>query len=573
MEIKKIFYIILFLLIYNCESELIAPKFEIYLCSVSNIDIDLINGGNLDIKWQYPNQNDEGCDESAQYFVINYMPSETLLSTHPAEFTLPPIIIPFNTQSNNEYSYTLPIDNINSNYYFTIQTQYGNDYSVVTPSTQESFLFNDNFGLPNITNINCSNQSVVHDNDCTGFSINHSNLDVNDYSNLFLNEMITDDSGLVRLSTIALTEENINNPIERNLFLDYLDLCDIGIDYNNLYNCSELEINNRSLIPNISYAVEYYYSQIINDEEIEGTHSTPTSFIFNRDEISVTHQPISSNDIRIYIENNSQMTYYNTLLIWEKIADNTLGSLVSQIDISSNKLNNIFDGEIHIDITNINSDEYFIGLQGLESFYTLESNSSMAFNLLSIDGFKLIETSDVDFYFSTYELTNDDYLNGASAWQSQTLSMPAEINKSTCENYINDLNSTYPQYNFRLPNIQEWEYAAGNNIYTNSISIYPWGDIIFSDSANYYNSDYPLLYNSTNGISPVGYFVNSPSPFGIHDMSGNLMEWVWSGEEIVGKGGNYLSFDINELQITNTQFNVDDTVNTGMGCRILMENN
>ena len=108
-------------------------------------------------------------------------------------------------------------------------------------------------------------------------------------------------------------------------------------------------MDDRSLMPNISYAVEYYYSQIINDEEIEGTHSTPINFEFDRDEISVTHQPISSNDIRLYIENNSQMTYYNTLLIWGKNADNTLGSLVSQIDISSNKLNNIFDGEIHIE--------------------------------------------------------------------------------------------------------------------------------------------------------------------------------------------------------------------------------
>ena len=57
---------------YNCESELTSPKFEVYLCSVSNIEMELLNSSSLNITWSYPDETDQGCDESAQNFVINY---------------------------------------------------------------------------------------------------------------------------------------------------------------------------------------------------------------------------------------------------------------------------------------------------------------------------------------------------------------------------------------------------------------------------------------------------------------------------------------------------------------------
>ena len=71
--------------------------------------------------------------------------------------------------------------------------------------------------------------------------------------------------------------------------------------------------------------------------------------------------------------------------------------------------------------------------------------------------------------------------------------------------------------NYRLPSEAEWEYAAR----AGSTTEYSWGDDIGSNRANCHN-----IYcgDSWDYTAPVGSF--PANPWGLHDMHGNIWEWV-----------------------------------------------
>jgi formylglycine-generating enzyme required for sulfatase activity len=79
-------------------------------------------------------------------------------------------------------------------------------------------------------------------------------------------------------------------------------------------------------------------------------------------------------------------------------------------------------------------------------------------------------------------------------------------------------------HTYRLPSEAEWEYASK----AGSSTTYSWGDTASHAHANYGMDTccggFVIGPDEWEVSAPVGRFL--PNPFGLHDLSGNLWEWV-----------------------------------------------
>ncbi len=129
---------------------------------------------------------------------------------------------------------------------------------------------------------------------------------------------------------------------------------------------------------------------------------------------------------------------------------------------------------------------------------------------------------DQPFYLGKTEVTQAQWevVMGSNPSRFKGANLPVErVSWDDIQTFLQKLNAQTGKA-YRLPSEAEWEYAAR----AGSTTAYPWGNSIGNNNANCDGCGSRWDDKTT---APVGSF--AANAFGLHDMHGNVWEWVQDG--------------------------------------------
>jgi formylglycine-generating enzyme len=160
------------------------------------------------------------------------------------------------------------------------------------------------------------------------------------------------------------------------------------------------------------------------------------------------------------------------------------------------------------------------------------------------------------FYIDAYEVTNAQYLKFVAEMNYKPLKHANDPKMNMPDQPVVNV-TWYDAVEYckwagkRLPTEAEWEKASRGGLVGN---IYPWGDTLFHDNANYYGTGGKDFWDTS---SKIGDF--PPNGYGLYDTAGNAQEWCSdfydanyysvspkdnptgpkSGKDVIARGGSW----------------------------------
>jgi len=263
--------------------------------------------------------------------------------------------------------------------------------------------------------------------------------------------------------------------------------------------------------------------------------------------------------LRSEIENKKEeFNKTNGKVYYEKIKNNV--NLAKYRDFKKN-----FPSSIYLPVLIQQLKEKKINLPPEKYWNSIRKNKQGFYEIIFDDTGNyhcMIYIPNLKIWMDKYEVSNKQYRNflllnkrpisirATDSYIHSGDEYPAVVTYADAESYCRN-------FNFRLPRLEEWEYAAGRGK-----TPYPWGKS-FPGEQGIYQANFDSLEDEGNiekdgfrGTAPVKSFQNFPSFYGMINMAGNVWEWV---QGRILKGGSFISLPDQLLIINSTSGKKNDS--------------